>query len=151
VDIANAVPSGRAGGRSAELLRELRSAHDELLQAIAEMERVATQVESDSPAFNSARFRIGRASLARRMLWHKIFTHLSARVKDADVQTLDSLRDSDVTLLRHSSAHVGRWPPQAVMAEWHEYREAAKTMRQHMRESVEFERKHLYTLLSRYD
>jgi len=151
LDKANVAPSGGTDGRSSELLAELRSAHEELLQAIAEMERVAAQAESDSPAFNSARFRIGRASLARRMLWHKIFTHLSSRVTGSDAETLNSLRDSDVTLLRHSSAHVGRWPPQAVMAEWHEYREAAKTMRQHMRESVEFERKHLYTLLSRYD
>ena len=132
------------------LLAELRAAHDELIQAIDEMESVAANSEADSPAFNSARFRIGRASLARRMLWHKIQSHLLPQVKEADSTVLRSLQEEDAKLLRHSSSHVGKWTPQAALDQWDEYKAAAKEMRQHMRDSVENERKLLCPLIARY-
>lgn len=147
---AAALPNGGNEIASTDLLTQLRAAHDELIQAIGEMEQVAGQSAADSPAFNAARFRIGRASLGRRMLWHKIDRHLTERVQGPDLQTVQLLREADAKLLRHSSTHVSRWTPQAVLSDWYEYREAAHAMRQHMRDNVETERKLLYPLLARY-
>ena len=131
-------------------LAQLRAAHRELLDCVAEMERVTSEI-SGPLEYAPARFRISRASLARRTLWHRIFKDLSDRTDPHDAETLRVLNHADMRLLRQSSDHIGRWSAETVLLDWRGYCEASRHIRRAMRDAIALEQRLLYPILERYE
>jgi hypothetical protein len=131
------------------LLQELRAAHEQLLQAMAQMDAVTTGL-GDRHQYIHARFAVSRASLARRMLWNRIFRTITPLVSQADAARLFELQSVDVALLHCSSLHVGRWTTHEVADCWLEYCQASRGIRSKMAVAIANEQRQLYPLLQRY-
>ena len=129
----------------------MQKAHDELIDCTQEMERATAKVHSDLREYVGTRFRVGRASLARRLLWRTIFTYLSTRASSGDTEILQILHKADLQLLNFTSSHVVRWTTEAVRTDWAGYSEVSHQMRMKMCGAVSDEKRLLYPLLSRYD
>jgi hypothetical protein len=149
-------PEPSVGETAAALLVELGSAHDTLLDCIAELERTCALPQPDEAAFTAIRWKLSGASLTRRMLWAKILGFLVPRVagetelKDGGAAAdLRRLHEDDIALLKTSTAHVGRWSAEKALADWADYCEASFTMRGRMKAAIENERKLLYPMLEK--
>lgn len=94
-----------------------------------------------------ARWTISRASLARRSLWGRIYTHLSGRVSKEDEPDLRRLKDGDMALLRSSSEHVAKWYIEAIYRDWPSYCEASRAIRWKMKAAIGSEQRLLYPML----
>lgn len=131
------------------MLAELRSAHGEMLEAIAQLERLTAQDVPDEAALAAARYRLGRSSGRRRTLADAACNALIPNVSAADAERLKALRDANVAMLAASSRHITRWGLRDVAADWTGYRTASAAMRQSLRDRVAEEQRLLYPLLER--
>ena len=129
------------------LLAELMDAHAELLQAIEQLERLTRGPRPSNQVLDDARWKISKASLARRRLWGRIQAHLSA-VVDRDAATkLRHLQDLEIRLIRASVEHIARWPNKAVLNDWPGYCRASADMRSKLADMIIRERRILYPML----
>jgi hypothetical protein len=139
---------------AAALLAELQSAHAELADALAELERACGRPVPDEAAFTEIRWRLSGASLTRRMLWAKILGFLVPLVTHGEDQAaaadLRRLQEEDIALLKASTAHVGRWSAEAALGDWPAYCEASRIMRGKMRAAMEGEKELLYPMLEKF-
>jgi hypothetical protein len=135
---------------STALLTELRAAHCEVLECIAEMERITNGSMPDVTRYTAARFRISKASLERRSLWQGARRHLESKATPTDCKQLERLAAIDLELGSHSADHVRRWTRDAIEGDWAGYREASRKIRHRMRDCIEAEKRILYPLLARY-
>lgn len=140
-------PPEPLGNPSTNLLARLEAAHDELLSCIGLMERITNAPLPDVEQLTGARFKISRASRARRAIWHEIWARLQTDDEPRVGDTLRELTGLDRKLSAQSSEHVSRWPLQRVLADWQSYQSASLTIRRELTDSVERERCLLYPLL----
>lgn len=133
--------------KSASLLAELRQAHESVFRAMEELDRL-THGEVPSREFLSdARWKLSKASMARRILWGRILAHLAPLV-DRDAQTnLRRLQQLDFDMLRASSAHVGTWTIEAASVRWRGYCEASRDIRRKMAAGIAQEKRVLYPIM----
>ena len=127
---------------------ELEQAHDELLQAMAEM---AAVTQSDVPvrsAYTRARWRLSVASKRRRAAWEKAKKHLITHCGQATLETLNRLAGSNEELRRASTAHIARWSAESIDADWKGYCEASRAIRWKMMSIVRHERRDILPLLN---
>ena len=131
------------------LCADLRTAHDILLKAMAEM-AIATQTPlPDRQAYTAARWRLSKASRDRRAVWEKVYQYLLARVGPAEVVTLSRLAAANAELRRASTGHIGRWSGPVVDGDWVGYCEASQTIRWRMMSIVRQERSVVLPMLER--
>ena len=128
------------------LAESLKEAHHQLLSAIDELERLTSGPMPDKAQLVSARWNVSRASLERRLLWGRIHLYLAKHVSAKAEDDLRELQESDIRLLRISSAHVNKWTPEAIIEDWAGYCRASDTMRSKMRGAIETERRLLYPI-----
>lgn len=133
---------------SAKLLAELGNAHDELLAGIAELEAQTREDEPDADALAKVRWRLSRASRIRRQIVDRACDSLLEEATPAEAARVQGLRDASVDMVATSSAHVGAWTIDRVLADWEGYRVASAAMRRQMRERISTEKTVLYPLLA---
>lgn len=114
------------------------------------MAELDTLVRGPVPPKNDvidARWKISRASLARRTLWYSIHRHLSTRVAGQNAIELKRLYENDMILLRASSEHVAKWSIAAVMRDWEGYGVASNAIRWKMKAAIGSEQRVLYPMM----
>ena len=141
------VPEPSTGGA---LLSELQAAHADLTLAIAAMARVTARPMIDIGDYTRVRWHLTRASRARRRVIERALDALAHRAAPADAALLRRLRADDIAAVRNSSAHIYKWPLEAVKADWSGYGRASALIRSRMRQRIEEEQAHLVPLLARY-
>ena len=134
---------------SALLLDDLRTAHQNLVAAMAVLDNLTRGLESDRAQFANARWRISQASLARRTVWARIFRHLLPRVSTLGAADLASLQSADEEMRLHSSCHVATWTTARIEADWEGYCEASRAIRSRMAACMGAEEAMLYPILER--
>lgn len=139
---------GPRDSASAALLTQLERAHDALLKAMSDLDKLTRSPLPAKAAVIDARWNISRASLARRTLWNRIHAHLSARACQDLAFDLDQLQEGDRALLRASTEHVGKWRIDAVMRDWPTYCEASQAIRWKMKAAIGAEKRVLYQALA---
>lgn len=124
----------------------LRTMHEELLAALAELERATGESSFDEATLSHIRYRLSRVSGARRKLVDALCTDLIARGEPAE--PLRALRDANAATRAISTAHIGTWSLREVSSDWAGYCRASATMRARMRRQIEREKAVLYPYLS---
>lgn len=134
----------------AQLLTQLKQAHDALLTELDAMDEVHAERTPDFNHYTTVRWRLTKASRARRTIIEQAVTKLRERASPADLAVLTKLRAEDIEAVRRSSEHVYRWTAEAVRQEWASYRQASATVRASMRARIRLEQESLIPLLARY-
>lgn len=134
-------------GHSAHLLAEFRLAHDALVRTMADLDDLTRGPLPSKAQIVEARWRISRASLARRMLWKRVYDHLSRFIVQSSSSDLNRLQEADTALLRASSAHVSRWGIDAVISDWSGYCQASLEIRWKMKACMGAEKRLVYPML----
>ena len=124
----------------------LRTLHEELLAALAELEGLTSQSGFDEATLSNIRYRLSRISGARRKLVESLCTELIARGEPAE--QLQALRDGNAATRIASTAHIGTWTLQGVVNDWQGYCRASATMRARIRRQIEREKAVLYPYLA---
>lgn len=132
---------------SAQLLDKLQTAHQQLLEAMAQLDELTRGPMPARDSIINARWTISRRSLARRNLWRKIHGHLSCRPGRAIEGDLQRLRDTDHALLKASSLHVSKWDIESVLADWSAYCADSADIRWKMKAAIGAEIRLLYSML----
>jgi hypothetical protein len=129
------------------MLKELRDAHAQLLEALACHEAELDRATPDQAALFSARFRVSRTSLRRKMTVEAATSHCLETATPDQAALLDELRRGAIELTLKTSAHIGRWPMSATLADWARHRSECALLRAEMRRRIERERAVLYPML----
>lgn len=124
----------------------LRTMHEELLAALAELERATGESSFDEATLSHIRYRLSRVSGARRKLVEALCTDLIARGEPAE--PLRALRDANAATRAVSTTHIGMWSLRDVAKDWAGYCRASATMRARMRRQIEREKAVLYPRLA---
>lgn len=130
---------------AARVLESLRSAHDALVAAMADLGGVLTSDWPEPPRYTAARWRLSNLSRKRRTLVNAVTMELRSHFPGS--KALEDLAQSERAMLDASTRHVGAWPPERVAAEWAAYREASTSIRTRMQAHVDAEQSVLYPML----
>ena len=125
----------------------MNEAHETLLRAMVAMDILTRGQVPARAKLTSTRWNLSKASLARRMLWGKILTSLSAELSADRTDALRRLQDGDINLLRASTHHVSKWTTEAVLANWDGYCAASRSIRRKMAAGIDAEKRILYPML----
>lgn len=132
---------------SAALLAALQAAHRQIESALNGIEAVGATEIPDLAKFSAARLKIGQLNLVRRQIARKVFSHLISVTSAEQGESLRAMQRRDLELSQLLSEHIGHWTPTAIQIDWQGYCDAAKKMRNQLREMVSLERSILYPLL----
>lgn len=136
---ASASPQPHRRTSPSQLLAELDAAHSEIRAGIAALGTVADSPQPSKMEYTSARLRLSKTSIDRRSAVNKILRFLEQRGQPGDAQAVARVRDANGELNAHSVAHLAKWPTDSVADDWLGYREASRSMRDHMLRVVELE------------
>lgn len=123
----------------AALLAELEAVHAEMAARIAALGEVADNPQPSKMEYTSARLRLSQASIDRRSAVNKILRFLEQRAQPGDSEAVAKVRAANTELNAHSVAHLAKWPTESVATDWLGYREASRSMREHMLKTAETE------------
>ena len=123
----------------AALLAELEAIHAEMTSRIAALGAVADSPQPSKMEYTSARLRLSQASIDRRSAVNAILRFLEQRGQPGDAETVAKVRAANSELNAHSVAHIAKWLTEAVAADWIGYRDASRSMREHMLRTAETE------------
>ena len=123
----------------ATLLAELEAVHSEMASRIAALGEVADNPQPSKMEYTSARLRLSQTSIDRRSAVNKILRFLEQRGEPGDHEAVAKVRAANTELNAHSVAHLAKWPTESVAADWLGYREASRSMREHMLRTAETE------------
>lgn len=129
------------------LLVELQNAHQNLLIAIKDLDAVTRELLPIRDRIIDCRWKISRASLARRTLWNRIYEYLSDGRSELGNAELRRLQEGDRALLRSSSEHVSEWKIDVVIKDWPRYCAASNAIRWKMKAAIGMETRILYPML----
>ncbi|WP_157084546.1 hypothetical protein [Sphingomonas pituitosa] len=115
-------------------MEDLRRHHAQMLAAIDELEQLTQSPSCDDKAVMAVRYRLTRASSARR----REVVALCERLINAGAAdpALRSLRDSTNLSRATSSSHIGTWTLRQVVADWPGYVRASAAMRAALRREM---------------
>ena len=139
--------SNRLPADTSSLFDELKDAHEGLLSAIDELDRLTSGPLPSRELLDSVRWRLSKASLCRRMLWGKVHLGLAQTIDESAKARLRDLQEVDIRLLRDSTRHVAKWSTEAIVDDWKGYCRASEQMRSKMLEAIAGEKRTLYPLL----
>jgi hypothetical protein len=140
---------GFTATRAKELLAELRRAHEDMADGIAQMEQATATAEPDSSRYPQARWRLSLASRTGRALVEKICKELQPGMTAADAEQLHRLQQEELNGLHASARHVQNWTMTTIAQDWDGYRAASAEIRTAMRTRIEREKAVLYAFLQR--
>jgi hypothetical protein len=129
------------------LLNELRSAHRRLIAEMAAMDQLTNEEAADVASCATARWRLGQASLQRRLIAARICDYFLHRLDPARCDQLKQLICADQALLRESSSHLGRWSAGALQEDWAGFGADSRELHRRKHAHVAMEQKLLYPLL----
>ncbi|WP_084580753.1 hypothetical protein [Sphingomonas azotifigens] len=115
-------------------MEDLRRYHAQMLAALDELEQLTHAATCDDKAVMAVRYRLTRASSARRREVVALCEQLIAAGKTDPA--LLSLRDATNVSRATSSSHIGTWTLRQVMADWPGYVRASAIMRASLRREV---------------
>ena len=124
---------------AAALLAELEAVHHEMTQRIADLGAVADSPQPSKMEYTSARLRLSQTSIDRRSAVNRILRFLEQRGQPGDAEAVAKVRAANTELNAHSVAHLAKWPTESVATDWLGYREASRSMREHMLKTAEDE------------
>ena len=130
-------------------LAELRAAHRELLNHVDRLEQASGNVLPDRSTLSLLRWRLGQASLHRRLLSGRICDYFATRCESGEAEALRELRAADRALLAMSGVHLGKWTADVIFADWRGYCRDGRAIRRRTIEHVALEQRILYPLLER--
>lgn len=134
---------------AADMLEQLRQCHAEVRACSEEMETLTSLPTPDRLAYTTARFRISRASMARRTCFNGICAELSKTASQQEAAVIEQVKQIDRALMGKSADHVMKWTSDAVAADWLGYRNASRRIRGHMAAELQAEENLLFPLLER--
>lgn len=123
----------------AALLAELEAVHSEMTSRIAALGAVADSPQPSKMEYTSARLRLSQTSIDRRSAVNRILRYLEQRGQPGDAEAVAKVRAANTELNAHSVAHLAKWPTESVADNWLGYREASRSMRDHMARTAETE------------
>jgi len=144
---AAATPYPQPRTSPAALLAELEAVHSEMASRIAALGEVADSPQPSKMEYTSARLRLSQASIDRRSAVNKILRFLEQRGEPGDHEAVAKVRAANTELNAHSVAHLAKWPTASVADDWLGYREASRSMREHMLRTAETEAQTLRNVL----
>ena len=130
-------------------LAELRQTHRDMLAHIQQLESLSQEAEPDRARLTTLRWRLGQASLARRLLASRICEYFEPRLGPAQVQELHELRRADREMLRMSAAHLGKWTSETSLRDWEGYCRDGQASRRRSHDHIALEQQVLYPLLEK--
>lgn len=129
------------------MLTRLKTAHAEVLAAIADLEAETQRGEPAEATLSAARLKLTRASSRRKaLIEHTIIPGLCG-LSPENARRVDDLRRHSAEIAVDSSRHIGSWTMQAILADWIGYRRASRIMRAAMLRRIAEESEILYPLL----
>ena len=123
----------------AALLAELEAIHAEMTARIAALGAVADSPQPSKMEYTSARLRLSQTSIDRRSAVNRILRFLEQRGQPGDAEAVAKVRAANTELNAHSVAHLAKWPTESVATDWLGYREASRSMREHMLRTADAE------------
>ena len=132
-------PSFQPRVSPAALLAELEAIHAEMTSRIAALGAVADSPQPSKMEYTSARLRLSQTSIDRRSAVNRILRFLEQRGQPGDAEAVARVRAANTELNAHSVAHLAKWPTESVATDWLGYREASRSMREHMLKTAEAE------------
>src|SRR3954447_922218 len=129
------------------LFSELRGAHRRLIVEMAAMDRITGEPLADAALCATARWRLGQASLQRRLIAVRICDYFLHRLDGNPRDQLRRLALADQALLRDSSAHLVRWSMRSLGEDWLGFRRDSRDMHRKKHAHIGLEQKLLYPVL----
>ncbi|MET3725672.1 hypothetical protein [Sphingomonas trueperi] len=115
-------------------MEDLRRHHAQMLAALDELEQLTQSPSCDDKVVTAVRYRLTRASSARRREVVALCERLiAAGVNDPALQ---ALRDATNISRGTSSSHIGTWTLRRILADWPGYVRASNAMRATLRREV---------------
>lgn len=130
------------------LLGELREAHSSVRDCLREMDVLTSRGELNLVELTSARFRISKASLARRSLFTTACVALGKLGSEGGKAVVESLRRLDGQMRVKSMSHVGHWTANSIASDWLGYCAASRELRADMEKQLTTEEALLFPLLA---
>jgi hypothetical protein len=132
------------------MLTELHQAHEQVLSALGELEKLTDAPQPDGTALANIRWKLSRASGKRRRLVEEACTRLIDKAAPAEAQAVGTLQQGIGVIQAASSQHVNAWTLARVIEDWDGYRAASAELRGRMRDRIATEKRVLYPLLQRH-
>lgn len=128
-------------------LDDLRSAHRNLIARMEALDRLARGAIPDPTVLSMARWKLGQASLSRRLLTGRICEYFLLRCDGPEVEELVRLQQADRAMLRLSAEHLGKWTMESIARDWPGYCRAGTEIRRRTHDHIALEQRLLYPLL----
>lgn len=128
-------------------MADLRTLHEELLAAIAEMEALTALPTCNEAELSRLRYRLSRVSGERRRLVELMCMTLAEKATGGEADRLRALRESTLDARGASNSHIGAWNLKQIAADWEGYCRASAKMRAIMRAQIAAEKAALYPRL----
>jgi len=129
------------------LLSELRAAHRELIAQMQALDAWSDSTAPDRTVLTTVRWKLGQASLSRRLIAARICEYFMARCDGAGRTALSALQAADRELLGHSAAHLGKWTADTIGGDWQGYCHDGREIRRKVHTQITREQKLLYPML----
>jgi hypothetical protein len=128
-------------------LNELRGAHRNLMARMQDLDNLSAEDQPDHTAVATARWKLGQASLSRRLLVGRICEYFIGRRNGAQTVELSRLQMADRELLGISANHLSKWTAETISRDWRGYRSAGSAIRRQTYDHIAIEQRVLYPLL----
>lgn len=127
--------------------QQLGKLHQEILDSLAELERLTAKPEPPMDRLPAVRLALTRASRARTILLENLYPQLIAKAPESARGAVEALRDEAKEDLISSAQHIGAWNMREITSRWRDYCAASNAMRTAMRRRVQREMDVIYPLL----
>lgn len=125
-------------------MSELRALHQQLIEMLDQLGELTLQSAPDEAALAALRYRLTRASGARRRLVNTLCLELQLALPEDELAAVRAVRASSIAAMASSSDHIGAWTLRQLVKDWPGYCSASQLMRRAMREQIDAEKAALY-------
>ena len=144
---AQRAPTTAPVGR--KILIALAEAHAELKRELENMASLQTETKPSAERWAYARWKLSRASRARRTSAEQAYPIALAAATPAERLRIVHLQAQDATMLAASRDHIGQWTPERIADDWAGYCAASRVIRRSMADRVQAEQDILVPILAR--
>lgn len=136
----------RQEATAAHMLHDLHEAHAQVRACLDEMAALTSKRAADRTEYTAARFRISKASMARRACFNAVCANLGDFTSEHSA-VIDKLVRLDRELSSKSTSHVKKWTAETIYTDWPGYCAASRRIRERMAAELEAEEAMLFPLL----
>ena len=130
-------------------LHDLKSAHENLTAWMWALDDLTLEQEPKLGRLETVRWFLGKARRDRRVLVEQVYTSLLPRLSGQSASDVANARALTLESLAVGSEHIATWNREAVAANWSDYCEATRKVRDLWLRAIEAEQRVLYPLLDR--